>query len=191
MTPPLPLGIPAQSLRTSGPQEARKAALVVTAGAANGKPPPRAFGYEGVATPGAGRATATRDMHAGDNSPRWDSRHSMRRPWPGCTPEQSRCKSWPQSIRHRAPRCHSTGWVVEELVGGAAAGWPGEGLSVWARAAAAISKRVAVASDQRARWCVIWMAPLRRAPRAELTDRMRSAGNFNLPLFRPFLGPGE
>ena len=82
MTPPLPLEIPAQSC-TSGPQEARKAALPVAAGAANGGPGVRAFGYEGGASPGAGRATATRDMHAGDNSPRWDSRHWMRRPSPG------------------------------------------------------------------------------------------------------------
>jgi hypothetical protein len=159
MTPPRSLATPAQSLCTSGPQEARKAALPVAAGTADGKSGRRAFGDDGGAAPGAGRATATRAMHAGDNSPRWDNRQWMRRPWPGCTPKQSRCKSWPQSIRNLATRCQSTGWVVVALVCGAAVGWPTEGLSVWARTAASISKRIPVTRDQRAIWCIIWIAP--------------------------------
>ena len=88
MTPPLSLNIPPQSVCTSGPQEARRALAVtawLVAGMADGGPGLCVF-CEGGTTPRVGRADATRDMQAGDNWLRWDERHWIKRPSPGCTP---------------------------------------------------------------------------------------------------------
>jgi hypothetical protein len=65
MTPALEVAL--QTLCTSGPQEARKAALPAAVGPMDGSPVLCGLGLEGEATPGAGRAVASRDIHAGDN----------------------------------------------------------------------------------------------------------------------------
>src|SRR5271170_1632788 len=41
--------------------------------------------------------------HAADNSLVWEDRHSTRRPPPGCTAAQNRCRSAPQAARSLAP----------------------------------------------------------------------------------------
>jgi hypothetical protein len=101
MTLPFSLETPLQSFCASGPQEARSA-LSVTARPGGrlsvGGPGLWVFSEVG-ASPRAGRAAATRAVHADDNSLRWDERHRIRRPSPGCTPLQNRCKSSPQSMR--------------------------------------------------------------------------------------------
>ena len=100
------LRTPAQSLCESGPHDARSMLPIFAGG------PLAAMGASGCvggvcalgagATPRGSLAEIT-FPHIPDNSPVWFDKHWMRRPPPGCTPAQNRCKSLPQAARSLLP----------------------------------------------------------------------------------------